>query len=163
MEDADNHLPHAGISTVFGLLEVLDDLGGREDIFKLAQSLNYELDDLLPVLESAELLGFVTLSKGDIKMTALGKRILEEDVDGRKEILRSQLLEHPIFRQIINALEARRDRHLPRSYFLEMFEAQFSPEESERQLGTVIDWGRYAELLGYSPDTEELYLNEDGD
>lgn len=163
MEDDDNHLPHAGISTIFGLLEVLDDLSGREDIFKLAQSLQYELDDLLPVLESAELLDFVTLTKGDIKMTPLGKELVEADVDGRKAILRNQLLGHPIFREIIEAVNARKDRHLPRTDCLEMFEEHFSPEESEKQFSTVIDWGRYAELLGYNPDTEELYLSEDGD
>ena len=27
-------------------------------------------------------------------------------------------------------------------------------------LKTVIDWGRYAELLGYNPETHELYLDQ---
>jgi hypothetical protein len=25
---------------------------------------------------------------------------------------------------------------------------------------TVIDWGRYTELLGYSPENRELYLDQ---
>lgn len=159
MEEASS-LPHAGVSTIFGLLEVLDDSGGKEDIFKLAQSLHYELDDLLPVIDAAEILGFASIKEGDIQMTPLGKSIVDEDVDGRKEILREQLLGHPVFKEIINTLESRKDYHLSRSFFLEMFEAHFSPEESERQLTTVIDWGRYAELIGYNPDTEELYLSK---
>jgi NitT/TauT family transport system ATP-binding protein len=159
--DEEKGLPHAGISTIFGLLEVLDDLSGREDVFKLARSLNYELDDLLPVLEAAEMLGFVVIQEGDIKMTPLGKQIVEEDVDGRKSILRERLLKQQIFAKIIQALTEKKDHRLSRNYFLDLFEEHFSPEESERQLNTVIDWGRYSELLGYNPDTEELYLGEE--
>ena len=154
-------LPHAGISTIFGLLEVLDDLSGRDDIFKLAQSLKYELDDLLPVMEAAEMLGFVELQEGDITMTELGKEIVEADVDGRKQLLRARLMEQPIFTEIVSILQERRDKRQSRGFFLELFEDYFSPEESERQLNTVLDWGRYAELLGYNPDTEELYLSEE--
>ena len=154
-------LPHAGISTIFGLLEVLDDLSGREDIFKLAQSLNYELDDLLPVMEAAEILDFVELQEGDITMTGLGKEIVEADVDGRKQLLKARLMGQSIFTEIVSILQERRDKRQSRGFFLELFEDHFSPEESERQLNTVLDWGRYAELLGYNPDTEELYLSEE--
>lgn len=160
MEDAGSHLPHAGVSTVFGLLEMLDDLGGKEDIYEIAQSLNYDLDDLFPVLKAAELLGFVNLHEGDVEMTPLGKEFVDKDVDGRKELLRSRLIEHPVFKEIVSELEASRDHHLSRSFLLEKFETRFSPEESERQLQTVIDWGRYAELVGYNPETEEMYLDQ---
>jgi NitT/TauT family transport system ATP-binding protein len=159
MEESDG-LPHAGISAIFGLLEVLDDVSGREDIFKLARSLNYELDDILPVMEAAEIFGFVHLKEGDITMTGLGKEIVDADVDGRKQLLRHRLVNHPIFTEIISILEERRDKRQSRSFFVELFEECFSPEESQRQLNTVLDWGRYAELLGYNPDTEELYLSE---
>ena len=37
-------------------------------------------------------------------------------------------------------------------------ELEFPPEETGRQLETVIDWGRYAELLAYDDDEEMLYL-----
>ena len=160
MEESDG-LPHAGISTIFGLLEVLDDLSGRDDIFKLARSLNYELDDLLPVMEAAEILGFVRLEEGDITMTELGKEIVEDDVDGRKQLLKTRLMDQSIFIEIVSILQDRRDKRHSRGFFLELFEDYFSPEESERQLNTVLDWGRYAELLGYNPDTEELYLSEE--
>jgi NitT/TauT family transport system ATP-binding protein len=161
MEEDSAHLPNAGISTIFGLLEVLDDLKGEEDVYKLAQSLNYELDDMLPVIEAAEMFGFVAIKKGDIAMTSLGKEFVEEDVDGRKRILRDRLLNHPVFREIVELLAARKEHRTSRSSLIERFETRFSPEESERQLHTVIDWGRYAELIGYNSETEELYLSED--
>lgn len=157
---ASGHLPHAGISAIFGLLEMLDDLGDEEDVYKLGQSLNYELDDMLPVLEAAELLGFVRIKEGDIAMTNQGKKLVEEDVDGRKEMLCGRLKAHPVFKEIMAAIRSDRDHHISRNSLLEMFEAQFSPEESERQLRTAIDWGRYAELIGYNAETEEMYLDE---
>ena len=153
------HLPHAGVSTIFGLLEMLDDLGGEEDIYEIGRSLNYELDDLLPVLEAADALGFVALAEGDIKMTPLGKELVDQDVDGRKELLRGRLLMHAVFMTIVGELNASADRHISRGFLIEMFESRYSPEESERQLQTVIDWGRYAELIGYNPETEEMYLD----
>lgn len=161
MKDAANHLPKAGIGSIFGLLEILDDLRGREDVYKLAQSLNYELDDMLPVLNAAALLGFIEIDKGDIIMTVLGKHLVEADVDGRKGMLRDGLLKHPVFRGIVEDLHLSKDKHISRGQLLELFEANYSPEESARQLSTVLDWGRYAELIGYNPDTEELYLSED--
>lgn len=30
--------------------------------------------------------------------------------------------------------------------------------ETDDQIDTVIDWGRYAELFGYDKDSDELYL-----
>ncbi len=37
-------------------------------------------------------------------------------------------------------------------------ELEFPPEETERQLETIVDWGRYAEVLVYDDDEETLYL-----
>ena len=44
--------------------------------------------------------------------------------------------------------------------FLEIFALYLPAEDSEALLRTVIDWGRYAELLGYSPDDQVLYLDQ---
>lgn len=35
-------------------------------------------------------------------------------------------------------------------------ETEFPPDEAERQITTMIDWGRYAEVLSYDDDLEEI-------
>jgi NitT/TauT family transport system ATP-binding protein len=37
-------------------------------------------------------------------------------------------------------------------------ELEFHPEEAERQLNTIIEWGRYAEILAYDKNDKILYL-----
>ena len=35
---------------------------------------------------------------------------------------------------------------------------EFPPEEAGRQLETIINWGRYAELMAYDDSSEMIYL-----
>ena len=37
-------------------------------------------------------------------------------------------------------------------------ELEFSPEEAEQQLNTMVAWGRYAEVLAYDDDDQMIYL-----
>jgi NitT/TauT family transport system ATP-binding protein len=41
-------------------------------------------------------------------------------------------------------------------------ELEFHEEEAERQLDTVIDWGRYAEILAYDDSSQVLFLEPGG-
>ena len=55
-------LPHARVGGISGLLEIINDRGGREDLPKLAESLRLEVDDLLPAVDAAALLGFAVVA-----------------------------------------------------------------------------------------------------
>ena len=44
----------------------------------------------------------------------------------------------------------------PKQRFLELLSDHFSASESERQLATAVDWGRYGELFDFDPDAEEF-------
>jgi len=41
---------------IAGLLELLNDRGGRDDLYRIAEELRMEVDDLLPIVEAATLL-----------------------------------------------------------------------------------------------------------
>jgi energy-coupling factor transporter ATP-binding protein EcfA2 len=56
-------LPHARPGGIGGFLELLVDRGGRDDLYHLADELNMDVDDLLPTVDAAALLG-VCLSEG---------------------------------------------------------------------------------------------------
>ena len=58
-------LPHARTGGIAGLLEMIDESpNGREDIYRLADQLSFEIDDLLPIVEAAALLGFLKVDGG---------------------------------------------------------------------------------------------------
>jgi len=66
-------LPHAKPGGMAGLLEFLNDRGGQEDLYHLADELLMEVDDLFPIVEEAVLLGFAQSREGDVEITPAGK------------------------------------------------------------------------------------------
>lgn len=153
-------IPQVTISRVIGLLEVVDDAGGRYDVYKLARDISFEFGEILRVIKGAEMLGLVETPGADVVLTSTGGQLLRGRVNSRKKLLKEQLKKLPIFRTVVDALQRSDDRRADEDAFLEIFAIHLPAEDSEALLKTVIDWGRYAELLGYSPDDQELYLDQ---
>lgn len=156
-------LPAASIGMLTGLLELVADRGGSDDLFHLGSELLLEVDDLLPVTEAAELLGFAEVREGDLVLTPLGRRFTEADAAQRKEIFARQVRDLPLFALIRRVLEGKRSKTMPREFFLELFEEHFGAAAAGKQLDTAINWGRYAELFSYDPASEELYIENGSD
>jgi NitT/TauT family transport system ATP-binding protein len=150
-------LSHAPVVTVFGLLELLrEQAGGREDLYKLGGPLGYELDDLLPVTEAAKRLGLVRVASGDIELTPDGRRVAAAEEPERKERLRERLRKLPLIAAVRKAVDQSGDGRASKQAFLDLLSDHFSATESERQLATAVDWGRYGELFDFDPDAEEF-------
>ena len=77
----------------------------------------------------------------------------------RKKLMKAQIQKLPLFRAVIESLGKADGQRADESTFLELFALQLPAEDAEAVLKTVIDWGRYAELLGYNPDDREVYLD----
>jgi NitT/TauT family transport system ATP-binding protein len=167
-------LPHARPGGIAGLLELLIDKGGRDDIYRLADDLSFEIDDLLPIVDAAQLLGFLKVEEGDAVITASGTEFANSEILRQKELFRDAALANVLLlRQICRALEAKRDHTIPEDFFLDMLDEQFSEEECQHQIETAVTWGRYAELFDYDaghrrfilPDAqdEEIAASEDAE
>jgi NitT/TauT family transport system ATP-binding protein len=157
-------LPHARPGGIAGLLEILIDRGGKDDVYKLADELGFELDDLFPIVEAAQLLGYLKVEEGDVAITESGRLFADSEILKQKELFRDAALEHVLLlRQITRALDTKSDHTVPEEFFLDMLDEQFSQDETQRQLETAINWGRYAELFDFDagrrrfirPETEE--------
>lgn len=55
-------------------------------------------------------------------------------------------------------LQAAHDHQMEWDVVLAALELEFYPEEAKWQLDTLIDWGRYAELIAYDDNRERLFL-----
>ena len=152
-------LPHARPGGVAGLLELLVDKGGREDIYRLADDLSFEIDDLLPIVDAAQLLGFLKVEEGDVALTETGAEFANSEILRQKEIFREAAEQNVLLlRQIRRALEAKSDHTVPEDFFLDMLDEQFSEDECERQMETAITWGRYAELFDFDASRRRFIL-----
>ena len=154
-------LPDARIGSIVGLLENLNEQGSRIGIYKLSESLRFELNELMPIIEAAELLGFVKIAEGDIELTDLGRKVIDGDENAKKAIFRQRMLMHVVLAKRVRAeLESAHDHRVGREVILEFLGSSFAPDESERQVRTVVDWARYAELFDYDPDSDQFFLPE---
>lgn len=152
-------LPNAAVNMLAGLLELVDDYGGREDLYTLGGDLLLEVDDILPVTEAAELLGLATVEEADLCLTALGKQFVEADTGERKELFYQRIRELPLFAMVAKVLLAKRNRTMKQEFFADLLAEQFGLD-APNQLKTLISWGRWAEMFHYDAGAAELYLDE---
>ena len=154
-------LPHARPGGIAGLLELIIDLGGRTDIYRLADELAFEIDDLLPIVEAAQLLGFLKVEEGDAVITPEGHAYAQAEILLQKELFRKAALDHVLLlRQISRALANKSDHSVSEEFFLDMMDEQFSEDECNRQLETAINWGRYAELFDWDDGRRRFVLHQ---
>jgi len=154
-------LPHARPGGIAGLLELLLDKGGRDDIYRLADDLAFDIDDLFPIVEAAQLLGFLKIEEGDAAITPAGAEYANSEILRQKELFREAAIENVLLlRQIRRALDTKSDHTVPEEFFLDMLDEQFSEQESLRQLETAINWGRYAEIFDFDASRRRFVLPE---
>jgi NitT/TauT family transport system ATP-binding protein len=154
-------LPHARPGGVAGLLEILDDRGGKEDLYHLAEELLMDVGDLLPIVEAATLLAFARSDKGDVEITPKGKAFAEADISTRKLLFREAVLANvTLLQQINNGLKSKSDHAMPLEFFRDLVEEHFSEDEAQRQIETALHWGRYGEIFTYDSESDRLLLHE---
>jgi NitT/TauT family transport system ATP-binding protein len=136
------------IGQVIGLLEILEDYGGRVDMALVSNDLVMPVDDLLPVVNAAEFLGLLRVSDGDLELTEKGKKLLSCDSKGRKRLLNKILSSLPPFKQVVGFI-SRRDGESAKQSILELIRKEMPDVDPERLFLWIVEWGRYALLLRY--------------
>ncbi|HEV2470437.1 MAG TPA: nitrate/sulfonate/bicarbonate ABC transporter ATP-binding protein [Candidatus Sulfotelmatobacter sp.] len=154
-------LPHARVAGIAGLTELLRDRGGREDLFRLAEDLVMDVEDLLPILEACALLGFALLKEGDVQITPAGVQFADADIQQRKVLFRQAALGHvTILKQIESVLKRKADHSIADEFFHDILDEYFAEDEVQRQFETAMNWGRYAEIFDYDRESGRLTLSE---
>jgi NitT/TauT family transport system ATP-binding protein len=154
-------LPDATGGEIVGLLEVLDDHGGKENAFALVNFLGSDFGKILNVVKAAELLDFVDTPKQDVVLTSFGRKFLAASVPERKRIFGEQVGCLHVFRDIAERLRATEGHELDEDVLLTSFAIQLPYEDSQRMLQTLVSWGRHAELLEYDPDRKRVMWKEE--
>ena len=62
-------IPKVNYSVLLGFIELLDDVGSKAEIASFASKEDLNLDSLLPILESGEILSLVKVREGKVVMT----------------------------------------------------------------------------------------------
>jgi NitT/TauT family transport system ATP-binding protein len=152
-------LPHSRPGGVAGLLELLVDRNGEEDMYHVSEDLLLEVDDLLPILQATTLLGFATVREGDVAITPEGRAYAEADIPTRKSLFQKAALERvTLLQQIRSALVSKSDHSMPLEFFKDLLDEHVSTAEADAQMETALDWGRYADIFTYDSENDRLRL-----
>jgi NitT/TauT family transport system ATP-binding protein len=153
-------LPHALPGAIAGLLELLNDRGCKEDLYRVADELAMDVDDLLPIVEAATLLGFAESAGGDVELTTPGKTFAEADIGPRQALYREATLARvPLLQQMFNAVSSKTDHAMPLEFFRNVLQKHFSDDEAARQIETALNWGRYGNIFSYDSGGDRLLLH----
>jgi NitT/TauT family transport system ATP-binding protein len=155
-------LPVVSVGGMAGLLEILLARGGEDGLAEIADDLNFEIDDLLPLVDGVSLLGLAHVDGPRIELTDEGREFTKADILTSKQVFARVAAERaPLVRAIVQALRASADGDLREGFFVDLLRRGFSEEEARRQLDTAISWGRYAELFDYDADDGLLILERE--
>jgi NitT/TauT family transport system ATP-binding protein len=156
-------LPNVSTNLMAGLIELIaaEPYNGHADLPVIAEKMHLEVDELFLVAEMLEHFRFVDLREGDIMLTPAGAQFAAYDTQQRKMLFASHLLRNvPLAAHIRKVLTERRDQRAPRARFEQELEDHLNDGAAEEALGTVIDWGRYAEIFSYNDQTETFSLED---
>ncbi|MGH6958500.1 MAG: AAA-associated domain-containing protein, partial [Caulobacteraceae bacterium] len=153
-------LPPVSTNELAGLMETLSgEPDGRADLPKLAEELNFEVDDLFPIAETLQLLRFAELEYGDIQLTPAGRRFAEGDLDLRKRLFAEHLVAYvPLAALIKRVLDERPNHRARAARFSEELEDFMSEDYAGDTLRAVVGWCRFAELFVYDEADQTFSL-----
>jgi len=89
----------ARVADVIGLVDtVMNEFGGNANLFMVAKEMDSDIDSLVPALNAAVYLGFLTVEDGDVRITELGRAFLKSRIGERKRILKERIMNIEPFR-----------------------------------------------------------------
>src|SRR6201991_2045324 len=148
-------LTHVSPNQIAGLIEALSapQYDGKADLPDIAYEQELEVDELFPVAEAMQLLRLADVEGGDIKLTHMGKRFADAELNERKEIFSRALMSHvPLAAHIRKVLDERASHSAPRTRFLDELEDHMAEDAADDTIKTVVSWARFAELFSYDDD-----------
>jgi NitT/TauT family transport system ATP-binding protein len=151
-------VPNVRSSEVLGLLEVLSDHGGEQDLFDLDRGTAYDFGHTIAVVKAAEMLGFVDTPGDLVRVTDLGREMVAAPTVEKKVLFRRRLLTLGSFGALVRFLaeapDAPRSGEEVRAFLAEKLPGQNIPD----LFRTVVGWGRYGQLFEYDARADEVGL-----
>jgi len=154
-------LHHVSPNQISGLIEALAaaPYNGKADLPDIAYEQELEVDELFPVAEAMQLLRLAEVEGGDIKLTHMGKRFADGELNERKEIFSRALMSNvPLAAHIRKILDERASHSAPKTRFLDELEDHMAEDAAEETLKTVVSWARFGELFSYDDDAASFSL-----
>lgn len=147
----------ADISQVLGLLDLLKSYDGKTDIATLTSKLMMDIEDLFPIIDTAEYLGLVTVINGDVQLTDIGYKLSESKLLEQKKIIKNQIISLEPFASIMKYLHEKGE--LNEEELKGILSSKVDRgEDFESFLKSVIAWGSFSKIFHYNGGSKKIYL-----
>ena len=137
---------------VISLVEITGGLGARIDASRLADELGAYIAVLIPILDTAEMLGLVKNEDGEVYLTEFGHKF-QKTAKNKVRLLREQLAGIEPFRTALEITSHKKDttaREVAETLFERGLKWHYNTELNESILSALlIHWAIYAGLLNY--------------
>src|SRR3989454_2099604 len=143
------------VGQILGLVEAVDEVGGGADAATIAREVDMGIDRVGPLLGAGEFLGLVNVDDGDIRITDLSRKLLMANVRERKKIIREIIDDLPTFRLVMD-MARNTGTPLGRQEVLQALADRVGSHQAEDVFKALVYWGRYAELVRYDSESEQL-------
>jgi len=156
-------IPAVNYSVLLGFLEVLDDVGNKSDVAGIASKQGLELDDLLPILDSGEMLGLIQVRAGDVSITEKGHLFIVASPKVRKKILRQTLIQLDVFEKLVELIRQSENGQILKSDVLEFISSRnisATDSDSSKEFDWLIEWGRESLILTYDANSESVGIRQ---
>jgi NitT/TauT family transport system ATP-binding protein len=156
-------IPKVHYSVLVGFLEILNDLGGRSDIAGIASRQGLELDDLLPILDSGEMLGLIQVSSGDVSITEKGHLFIAASPKVQKKMLRDVVINLEAFRKLVDLVRQSSKGRISKEEVLQFVSNQdmSAPDVNggdSNEFNWIVEWGRHALVFNYDANEESISI-----
>ena len=157
-------VPKTHYTVLLGFVEVLDDLGGKSDVAGIASKQGLELDDLLPLLESGEILGLIQVSAGDVSITEKGHLFIVASPKVRKKMLRDVVINLDTFKKLIDLVKQSDKGYISKNEVLEFVSNETQSPDSDVDISDefnwIVEWGRQALIFNYDANEETISIRK---
>ncbi len=158
-------IPKVHYSILLGFLEILDDLGGKSDVSGIASKQGLELDDLLPILESGEMLGLIQVIAGDVSISEKGHLFIVASPKVQKKMLRDVVINLDTFKKLVDLVKRSEKGRISKDEVLEFVSNQDVATQSRDGDGSnefdwIVEWGRQALILNYDANEESISIRQ---
>ena len=158
-------IPKVHYSVLLGFLEILDDLGGKSDVAGIASKQGLELDDLLPILESGEMLGLIQVSAGDVSITEKGHLFIVASPKVQKKMLRDVVINLDTFKKLVDLVKRSEKGRISKDEVLEFVSnqdvaTQSTDGDGSNEFDWIVEWGRQALILNYDANEESISIRQ---
>jgi NitT/TauT family transport system ATP-binding protein len=135
-------------------------MGGKADVAAISSKEQLELDDILAILETSQMLGFIQVKSGDVSITEKGYSILSASPNQQKLMLKETLMNLRPFQKLVDLIKQSRTGYITKQKLLEYSNDKSQSYDFADNFDWIIGWGRMALLIDYNSDNETITLRE---